>query len=341
VTSAKVAAQRLGPRTLHQYAPLDFPQYVRRFLEHWRPDLAIFTESEIWPNLILESSRRGIPLTLVNARMTERSYRRWRRNRGLAQRLFGRFDLVLAQNEALARNFKSLGTSNAVAVGNLKIDMPPPPVDDIELDRLTAALEGRPLLVAAGTHEGEDEIVAEAHLELRRRFPGLVTIIAPRHPERGPAIAEMLQSKRIAAVRRAAGELPSRACEVYVADTLGELGMLYKLAPVAFIGGSLVERGGHNPIEAVRHDAVVLTGPHWQNFPDTYRALLNHNAAIAVRSAAELAEAAGRLLADRTELTGMRARATVALAGLSGALPRTVEALLRYLPGEDELARAP
>jgi len=340
VTSAELAARRLGPRTLHQYAPLDVPKYVRRFLDHWRPDLAVFTESEIWPNLILESSARGIPLTLVNARMTQRSYRRWRRNRGLARPLFSRFSLVLAQNESLARRFKLLGAGAARVSGNLKIDTPPPPVDELERKRLAGALAGRPMLLAAGTHEGEEEIVAEAHRRLRGRFTDLITIVAPRHPERGPAIAEWLQSQGIAAVRRATGELPTRASEVYVADTLGELGTLYKLATVAFVGGSLVDRGGHNPIEAVRHGVVVVTGPHRQNFKDTYDALLDSGGAIAVHSATELADAVEPLLANETELARMRVRAEGALAGLSGALPRTVEALLRYLPGEDELARA-
>jgi 3-deoxy-D-manno-octulosonic-acid transferase len=340
VTSARLAAGRLGPRTVHQYVPLDIPGYVRSFLDHWRPDLAVLTESEIWPNLILESSARGIPLILVNARMTQRSFHRWRRNRGLARHLFSRFSLVLAQNEALARKFKTLGARDVAAVGNLKIDTPPPLVSEPDLERLHAALEGRPLLVAAGTHEGEDEIVADAHRLLRERFPDLLTVVAPRHPERGAAIADMLRSRSISAARRALGALPDRACEIYIADTLGELGMLYKLASVAFIGGSLVDRGGHNPIEAVRHDAVVLTGPYRQNFPDTYPALLKEGAAVEVHSAAGLAEAASRLLADEAELARMRARAAAALAGLSGALPRTVEALLRYLPAEEGPPRA-
>jgi 3-deoxy-D-manno-octulosonic-acid transferase len=340
VTSAKLAAQRLGARTLHQYAPLDVPQYVRRFLDHWRPDLAVFTESEIWPNLILESAARGIPLTLVNARMTQRSYRRWRRNKAVARPLFGRFSLVLAQNEALARRFKALGASKAVAAGNLKIDTPPPPVDEVELERLEAALDGRPLLVAACTHEGEEAIVADAHVALRGRFPELVSIIAPRHPERGADIAEMLRTRGLSVARRALGELPGRACEVYVADTLGELGTLYKLASVAFVGGSLVDIGGHNPIEAVRYGAVVITGPHWHKQADTYPPLFQHKAALVVHSAPELAEAARRLLGDEAERARMRAAAAEALAGLSGALARTAEALLQFLPREDELARA-
>jgi 3-deoxy-D-manno-octulosonic-acid transferase len=340
VTSAKVARERLPARALHQFAPLDVPEYVRSFLDHWRPDLGVFAESEIWPNLLLESSRRAIPLALVNARMTKRSYRRWRANRAFARPLFGRFSVVLAQNEMLARRFKSLGAAGAVAAGNLKIDTPPPPVDAAELERLKSAVGGRPLMVAACTHEGEEAIVADAHGRLSGRLAGLLTVIAPRHPERGAAIAELLQSGGLTVARRAAGALPDPACDVYIADTIGELGMLYQLAPVAFIGGSLVDRGGHNPIEAIRQSAVVLTGPHWHNFADTYGALIGRSAVGVVHSAAELADSAARLIGDVDERAGMRARAEAVLAELSGALPRTVAALLAYLPVEDGLARA-
>ena len=340
ITSAKLASERLGSHTMHQYAPLDAPQYVRSFLDHWQPDLAVLTESEIWPNLILETSARRIPLALVNARMTRRSYRRWRSITGISRPLFSRFSVVLAQNEALARRFKSLGAVSALAAGNLKIDTPPPPIDPVALDRLRPALGGRPLLVAASTHEGEDAIVAEAHNQLRGTVPGLCTIIAPRHPERGAAIASLLKGQGLNVAQRSLGALPERSSDAYIADTIGELGLLYALAPVAFIGGSLVDRGGQNPIEAVRQGAAVITGPHWQNFSDTYRALLDHEAVVVVRSATELAGAAGRLLADQAELRRMRDRASMALAALSGALPRTVEALLRLLPEEDRLARA-
>jgi 3-deoxy-D-manno-octulosonic-acid transferase len=340
VTSAKLAAERLGPRALHQYVPLDAPEYVRGFLDHWRPDLAVFTESEIWPNLILESSARGIPLALVNARMTKRSFRRWRRRLSMARPLFSRFSLVLTQNDPLTRRFKTLGAAGATAVGNLKIDTPAPPVNLIELQRLKPALEGRAILIAASTHEGEDAIVAEAHRQLRQTLPDLCTIIAPRHPERGASITEMLERQGLRVARRSTGALPDRTSDAYIADTIGELGMLYQLAPVAFIGGSLVDRGGQNPIEAVRQGTAVITGPNWQNFADAYRTLIDHRAAIVVRSAPELASAAGHLLADRSELSGMCTRASAALSELSGALPRTVEALLRYLPAEDGLARA-
>jgi 3-deoxy-D-manno-octulosonic-acid transferase len=334
VTSAKLAERRLPARALHQYVPLDAPEYAASFLDHWRPSLAVFTESEIWPSLILETSTRGIPLILINARLSHRSRRRWQRNRGMAQPLFNRFDAVLAQNERLAIGFAALGARNVHAVGNLKIDAPPPPIDLGELERLKGALNGRPLFVAASTHEGEEEIVAQAHREVARAFERFITIIAPRHPERGTPIAERLKDLGLSVAQRSLGQLPAERTDVYIADTIGELGTLYALSPIAFIGGSLVERGGQNPIEAVRHGVAVLTGPHHQNFRDAYRTLLRHQGAIEVGSAQSLAAAVSQLLQSQAEMQRMRTGATQALATLSGALEKTVAMLLRYLPDE-------
>jgi 3-deoxy-D-manno-octulosonic-acid transferase len=339
VTSAGLAERRLPERSLHQYVPLDAPQYAASFLDHWRPDLAVFTESEIWPSLILETSKRGIPLALVNARVSHRSRRRWQRNKGMSQPLFNRFDVVLAQNERLATGFSVLGARNVHAVGNLKIDAPPPPVDLAELERLRQALDGRQGFVAASTHEGEEEIIAQAHRELSRTFDKFCTIIAPRHPERGTPIAERLKDLGLNVAQRSLGTLPNERTDVYVADTIGELGTLYALSPIAFIGGSLVERGGQNPIEAVRHGVAVLTGPHWQNFRDAYRTLLRHQGAIEVVDAKSLAAAVTHLLNSPAEMANMRAGATQALSTLSGALEKTVATLLDYLP-DKRLKRA-
>jgi len=334
VTSANLAQRRLGARSLHQYVPLDAPEYADRFLDHWRLYLAVFTESEIWPSLILATSARGIPLALVNARLSHRSRRRWQRNSGMAQPLFNRFHVVLAQNDRLALGFSSLGARNVIPVGNLKVDAPPPPVDLGELERLKDALRGRPMFLAVSTHEGEEEVVADAHRQLARNFEGFCTIIAPRHPERGTAIAERLKDLGFTVAQRSLGAAPGERTEIYIADTIGELGTLYALSLLAFIGGSLVERGGQNPIEAVRHGVCVITGPHWQNFADAYRALLRHQGAIEVTSARALTDVVSRLLQSPAELARMRAGATQALAALSGALEKTVAALLRYLPNE-------
>lgn len=340
LTSATLAAARLGPRGVHQYVPLDSPRYARRFLDHWQPDVAIFTESEIWPNLILETGARNIPMALINARMSARSFQRWRRSSSMATALFGRFKLVLAQNERLSRWFAQLGSRDVRVSGNLKIDSPPPPVDVLALGQLKSAVAGRPMLLAASTHPGEDEQIAEAHKLLAKRHQGLLTIIVPRHPDRGAVIADMLAANGLAACRRSAGAMPGAEIDVYVADTIGELGTFYALAPLAFIGGSLVPHGGQNPIEAVRHNAAVLTGPHTHNFTDSYKALAQHGGVKLIKDAATLAEAVDALLADPQALARMNVGAETALEGLAGALRLTTEAILALLPQRDELHRA-
>ena len=251
VTSAKLARTRLPKGAVHQYVPLDNQGYVQRFLHHWRPDLAVLVESEIWPNLVLETKAQGIPLVLINGRMSTPSFQRWRRRPGMSRPLFSSFDLVLAQNDRLAERFTQLGVTRALDIGNLKADAPPPPADLPGKRRLAAALSGRTVLLAASTHQGEEDMVAAAHLKMKPEQADLLTIIVPRHPERGPLIAEKLRAAGLSACLRSEGRLPEPGTDIYIADTIGELGLFYALAPVAFIGGSQVPRGGQNPVEAI------------------------------------------------------------------------------------------
>ncbi len=338
VTSAQLAAQRLPAGCIHQYVPLDVPAFVGRFLDHWQPDLGVFVESEIWPNLILQSSLRGLPLALVNARMSKTSFRRWRRQTSVARPLFSRFAAVLAQSREFADRFTTLGAPGVADTGNLKFDAPPPPADPVLLDAYRTACAGRPVFLAASTHADEEAIVADAHAMLAKTFPDLVTIIVPRHPDRGPDIATRLRAKGFEPLLRSqqtalSVPAPGSKSGLVIADTLGELGTWFALAPVAFIGKSLSrEGGGHNPIEAVRHGAAVLTGPAWSNFDVAYKALFAAGGAVAVGSAAEIAAAVTRLLQDPVALAQQNARADAAFAKLSGALPKTVDALLRLLP---------
>ena len=338
-TSAAIAEQRLGEGCIHQYVPLDTPGFAKRFLEHWRPSLAVFTESEIWPNLILETSRRAIPLAIVNGRMSTRSYDRWRRKPGIANPLFARFDIVLAQNRSFARKFAELGARTIEAPGNLKIDAPAPPVDLSALGDLQNALGSRPFYVAASTHEGEEAIIAAAHRQLAARFPGLCTIIAPRHPERGTGIAEELKAAGFRVTQRSSGQLPGERTDIYIADTLGELGTLFTLSRVAFIGGSLVGKGGQNPIEAIRHSAAVLTGPSHHNFKESYDLLLSEKAVVQIEDADQLAAAVGGVLSDETERQHMLERAETALAKLAGAIDATLSALIGLLEKADLAGR--
>jgi 3-deoxy-D-manno-octulosonic-acid transferase len=340
VTSAKLARARLAPGALHQYVPLDTQAFVQRFLDHWRPDLAVLVESEIWPNLVLETKARDIPLVLVNGRISQSSFHKWRKRPGLSRPLFSAFSLVLAQNENLAQRFAELGAAEARGIGNLKADAPPPPADVSGAKSLAAALKGRSVWLAASTHAGEDDMVAVAHLTMRKTRPDLLTIIVPRHPDRGPMIAELLQGANLKVALRSKGQLPDAVTDIYIADTIGELGLFYTLVPVAFIGGSLVPHGGQNPVEAIKLGAAVLTGPHWRNFRDAYEALLEAEGCRQVSDAAGLAEAASFLLAHASAREALMANAERALAALGGALPRTVAALERFLPPKRTLKHA-
>lgn len=331
-TSASLAEERLGDTAIHQFVPLDMPRFAQRFIAHWRPDAAVFTESEIWPNLIFDTSAKGIPLTLINARMSPRSYKRWRSRPGLAAPLFNRFDLVLAQNPRFARWFSELGARRVEFAGNLKIDAPPLPVDMRAYEDLAVVLSRRCRFVAASTHPDEEEIIADAHRAIATSCDGFVTIIAPRHPERGTAIAEMLKGRGLRVAQRSLGHLPEASTDVYVADTIGELGTLYALTPIALIGGSLVDKGGQNPIEAIRHGAAVISGPHVQNFGDVYRCLREKGALREVTTSDELAKTVIELIGDAPLLDAMRLKGAQAVDELSGALDKTIEKLIAFLP---------
>ncbi len=331
VTSAGIAAQRLPRRALHQYLPLDSGPYVRRFLDHWRPTVAVLTEQEIWPNLIIEAHARGIRLALINARMSERSLARWQAKPEVARALFGKLDAVLAQNDQLARALTTLGAPSVAAVGNIKIDAPLLPVNAEASSALTRALAGRPVFLAASTHPGEEAIVADAHRLIRQSSPGLCTIIAPRHPHRGTEVAAELAARGHAVAVRSRGDVPGPKVDIYVADTIGELGTLYSVAPIAFIGGSLVDKGGQNAIEAVRLGPSVLVGPYRSSFVDIYDPLLAAGGAVEVRSAEEMARQVQAWLAAPASRDGTAAAAKAALDRLSGGLERTTEAIIGLL----------
>ncbi len=331
VTSAKLAERRLPPGVIHQFVPIDTPKFIIRFLEHWRPNLALFSESDLWPNLIIESTGRGIPLILVNARLSEQSFYRWRYAPTTIATLLRRFDLCLAQSGLDAERYAHLGAPRVNVTGNLKLDVPAPPVDEQKLTAMQAAIAGRPLIAAASTHPGEETLVIDAHLRLRRSFPGLVTILAPRHPERGRGILDIARLGGLSAALRSSGQLPNRATDVYVADTMGELGLLYRLAPIVFIGGSLVRHGGQNPIEAAKLGAAILHGPHVWNFTEIYAALDKARGAERVTDVGKLTVRLGAWLTDAAERTRVSDAALRTVDLLGGALERTLAALEPYL----------
>ena len=331
VTSANLAEQRLPKGVIHQFVILDTPRFVERFFDHWRPDLALFVESDLWPNLIVTSAERGIPLILVNGRVSERSFHRWRRVPGTIAALLRCFDLCLAQSAAHAERYRELGAPHVLDTGNLKFDVPEPPADPIALAALRAAIGGRTVIAGASTHAGEEIVLVEAHRRLRGAHPELITIIAPRHPDRGRGIFETAQAAGLAAALRSQGELPGPDTDVYVADTLGELGLLYRLAPIVFVGGSLASHGGQNPIEPVKLGAAILHGPHVWNFAEIYAELDRAHGAQPVVDGEELASRAGAWLENASERTAAVGAARKTVAALGGGLERTLGALEPYL----------
>lgn len=330
-TAAALVEKRLADEVIHQYLPIDVPKVIRRFLDHWRPDLVVLTESEIWPNLIIETSGRDIPIALVNARMSGRSFSRWRKRIATAEALFGRIDLALSQSRVMTYRFRELGCRRVIETGNLKYDNPPPPIDPAAHRELEAAIGHRPILLAASTHAPEEAIVGAAHRQLAIAHPGLLTVIVPRHPARGVGIAEDLKAQGLTVTLRSADRLPRPATDVFVADTLGEMGTFYALAPFAFIGGSLSDRGGQNPIEAIKHDCAVIVGKNTANFAEVYAKLRADDACIDIEDAPSLAQVAGQLLDAPQMVTDLTAKATKVVTREAGAVDATSTALLSLL----------
>jgi 3-deoxy-D-manno-octulosonic-acid transferase len=331
VTSAALAEQRLPDGVLHQFVPLDAPRFVQRFLDHWRPGLALFVESDLWPNLICSCAARRIPMIVINGRLSKRSFSRWRRVPGVIAALLNRFDLCLTQSAADAERYAKLGAPRVSATGNLKLDLPAPPADEKVLGRLKQIVGKRPVVVAASTHPGEEAAVIGAHRRLRAKFPALLTIIVPRHPARGESIAEIAKSAGVAIAVRSRRAQPMPDIGVYIADTLGELGLMYRLASIAFMGGSLAHHGGQNPIEAIRLGAAVIHGPHVWNFADIYASLDAAHGAEQVADEETLAARLGVWLAAPAARQATADAAAVTVQKLGGALERTWTALDPYL----------
>ena len=331
VTSAALAEQRLPNGVIHQFVPLDAPQFVRRFLDHWRPGLALFVESDLWPNLICSCANRKIPMIIINGRLSERSFKRWRRVPGVIAALLNRFDLCLAQSTTDAERYAQLGAPRVSATGNLKLDVPAPPADEAALRRLKEIVGKRPVMVAASTHAGEEAVVIGAHRRVRAKFPTLLTIIVPRHPNRGESIAESAKAAGLAVALRSRRAQPMPDIAVYIADTLGELGLIYRLAPIVFMGGSLASHGGQNPIEAIRLGAAIIHGPHVWNFAEIYAALDASGGAQAVSDEESLTARLGAWLSDPAARQAAADAAAASMKKLSGALDRTWAALDPYL----------
>lgn len=303
VTSAKLMAERLPKGAFHQYIPVDRISGIQPFLDHWRPDLALWMESEFWPNLLLETSKRDVPMILINGRVSDRSFNRWQKNKSMITTLLDCFTLCLGQTETDAERLSLLGAKSVDCFGNLKAAADPLPYDGQAYQSLKDGLGDRPCWLAASIHPGEDTICLDVHTALRQGHPKAVALIVPRHPERGPAIKRLfLEESDFTVALRSAGDGITAETDVYIADTIGELGLFYRLAPMTFIGKSLGATGGQNPLEAARIGTAILFGPKMDNFRDMADAMISKGAATEITSTDELAQQINTFMSNPTAL---------------------------------------
>ena len=330
VTSQALLDQRL-PRdgsVIHRFAPLDVPCWVNRFLNHWRPDAACFVESELWPNQLSACQARGIKMMLMNARMSEFSFRNWQRVPPFARRVVGAFSRIQARGDLDAGRLRALGGHHVDSPGDLKFSAPPLPVDLAELRRLQRILGERPVWIAASTHKGEEERIVTVHHIVSRTHPNLLTIIVPRHPDRGRALSDAIN-----APRRGTGDDPPTEGGIWIADTMGELGLLYRLAPIAFVGRSLIPPGGgQNPLEPARLGCAVAVGPFTANFDDHVELLRSAGGIVTVADESELARFVGTMIDDRKQRECLARHAAASVRRQIDLPERSAEGLLSLLP---------
>jgi 3-deoxy-D-manno-octulosonic-acid transferase len=334
-TSADLIAGRLDPRDRHHYVPVDTPRATAAFIAGWSPDLAVFVEGEIWPNLIIAARRAGLPTALINARMTTKSVNSWARRKAAATFLFDGFDLVLPADERTKMGLSRLRSKAIGTAGNLKLASSPPQIDTVTLSEMQAALGNRPIWLAASTHAGEEKIMIMAHNALMMAAPNALMILAPRHPERANDVEVDCRIAGIVPMRRSKGQIPNQNDPIWLWDTMGELGLAMSLAPVTFMGGSLAyDVGGHNPVEPAQIGSAIVTGAGVHNFDGLYQELEDEGGARIIDEpmSDRIAMAIAGLLGDSDQRDKEIAAARAVVARGAGAMDVTVAALLDLLP---------
>lgn len=330
VTSAALVQARLGDEVIHQYVPIDVKFPIKRFLAYWKPDACITAESEIWPTTVAELTRRRVPQIRVNARISDRSFDRWRTHAKVAEALFEKMALVVAQSDIDAERFRDLGAWPVIVSGNLKSDTDPPPCDELLLAKYKAEIGDRKTWAAISTFDGEEKAAATVHRALKPKN-GQLTIIVPRHPDRADAIEAMLKSEGLTVARRSRDDVLTPETDIFLGDSIGEMGLYLRLTEIAFVGRSLTNEGGQNPLEPAMIGCAVLTGPNIQNFRDAYQHLVRKGAARVVKDVEMLAKAVHYLLITEPARRKMVDAGQEAMEDLRGALGKTVKALEPYI----------
>jgi 3-deoxy-D-manno-octulosonic-acid transferase len=314
---------------IHQFAPVDMPQAVGRFLDHWKPDVALWVDSELWPNMIIQACKRGTVLGMINARISQRSFRRWKIVSSFSQQMLSCFSFCFAKSNEDAERLKELGIARIDYTDNLKYDAKSLDFNEEILTKLRDKIGNRPVWLAASTHPGEEELVAKVHRAVAATLPDVLTIIVPRHAVRGDAIAKSLSP--LSTAQRSKGEAIEPGTQIYLADTMGELGLFYRLAPIAFIGKSLSAHGGQNPLEAAKLGCAVIMGPHMENFTAIASEMLNTKAAMQVSDAESLATALMALLSDDNLRQALAGNALAHMQNHGGVVKHIMNRLQPYL----------
>ena len=330
VSSAAVMSQRLPSKVTHQFAPWDRRSWVNRFLDHWQPTLALRMESEIWPNSLTALRERNIPIAVVNGRLSDRSFRRW--SYLPAQSLFESIDLVCAQTKVFSDRFQRLGVKDVQILPNLKLSAAPLPAAGPDVEFLRQMIGKRPVWLAASTHPSEDLVVFNAHRAIAQKIEGVLTIVVPRHPHRGLQMKTIASENNVNAAVRSSADSITADTDIYIADTFGELGLFFRVAPVVFMGKSIGIVGGQNPIEPSHFDCAILFGPHMENFEDIADTMVKESMAIQVADGDAFGETVSSLLLDEKKRASLSHNAnTLGHRGLEG-LETTYDALKGLLP---------
>ncbi len=299
VTSANMLAQHALSGVIHQFIPLDREKWIAAFLTHWKPQCVVWMESEFWPNTLHLVDERKIPLILMNGRISERSFQRWKLMKPFIRGLLRKFSVCLGQSGQDVDRLKTLGGKNVQNIGNLKFAAPPLDADTGELHALQDVLDVRPRWMIASSHPGEEAIACDVHSQIRELFPDVLTIIVPRHAHRGQQIADTLRGRNQTVALRSAGETISSETGIYIADTMGELGLFFRLSNIVLIGKSMLSPGGgQNPIEPAKLSCAILMGPYMDNFREISDSMVTNSAAVLVHNAEELAQTVGSLFKD-------------------------------------------
>ena len=335
-TSAEVMAKRLPERAFHQYLPIDNPTFTTRFIRHWQPNIALWFESEFWPAMLSSIKRKNIPLILINGRISNKTFKRWQQFEFVIKELLSCFNACLGQSEEDAYRLRILGAKDAMCLGNLKYAGLPIPVDAEKKAEIKKQIGNRPLWLASSTHDDEEFKIARFLPELQQKHQKLLTIIAPRHPNRGKEIQEKLQNEYgLNVALRSANEQITKETQVYIADTIGEMGIWYELSPIVFVGGSLIPHGGQNFMEPSRCRDAVIVGPHMHNFTDAMNRAKHADAIIQVNDVLELIDQVSSLLSNKELLEAKRSLAYNWANSEAKVLDGIVEKIQGYIVNEN------